>query len=58
MPLNVRVALEGKYVIQTEEQNLSAPEVVARYKELNEVERGFAHLKGLAGVASDLSPQR
>ncbi|HXO35312.1 MAG TPA: hypothetical protein VN901_23485 [Candidatus Acidoferrales bacterium] len=54
----MRVALEGKYVIQTEEQNLSAPEVVARYKELNEVERGFAHLKGLAGVASDLSPQR
>ncbi len=40
-------ALEGKYVIQTEEQNLSALEVVARYKELNEVERGFAHLKGL-----------
>src|SRR6266478_5308638 len=40
-------ALEGKYVIQTEEQNLSALEGVARYKELNEVERGFAHLKGL-----------
>jgi len=39
--------LEGKYVIQTEEQNLSALEVVARYKELKEVERGFAHLKGL-----------
>jgi transposase len=48
-PLNLprEKALEGKYVIQTEEQNLSALEVVARYKELNEVERGFAHLKGL-----------
>lgn len=40
-------ALEGKYVIQTEERNLSAVEVVATYKELNEVERGFSHLKGL-----------
>jgi transposase len=48
-PLNLprEKALEGKYVIQTEEQNLSALEVVARYKELNEVARGFAHLKGL-----------
>jgi transposase len=40
-------ALEGKYVIQTEEQNLSALEAVAAYKELNEVERGFSHLKSL-----------
>ena len=40
-------ALEGKYVIQTEERNLSAVEAVAAYKELNEVERGFSHLKGL-----------
>ncbi|MGH8402107.1 MAG: IS1634 family transposase [Gammaproteobacteria bacterium] len=39
-------ALEGKYVIQTEEKNWSAVEAVAAYKELNEVERGFAHLKG------------
>ena len=33
-PLNLprEKALEGKYVIQTEEQNLSALEVVARYK--------------------------
>jgi transposase len=43
-------ALEGKYVIQTEEQSLSALEVVARYQELNEVEWGFAHLKGLLEV--------
>jgi len=40
-------AQEGKYVIQTEEQNLSAVEAVAAYKELNEVERGFSHLKAL-----------
>jgi transposase len=47
-PLNLprEKALEGKYVIQTEEQNLSALDVVARYKELSDVERGFAHLKG------------
>lgn len=43
-------ACEGKYVIQTEEQNLSAVEAVASYKQLNEVERGFAHLKGLMEV--------
>lgn len=48
-PLNLarEKALEGKYVIQTEEQSLSAIEAVAAYKELNEVERGFSHLKGL-----------
>jgi len=40
-------ALEGKYVIQTEEPNLSALEAVQAYKELNEVERGFSHLKDL-----------
>lgn len=43
-------ACEGKYVIQTEEQNLTAVEAVASYKQLNEVERGFAHLKGLMEV--------
>ncbi len=43
-------AYEGKYVIQTEEQNLSPVEAVVAYKELNEVERGFAHLKGLLEV--------
>jgi len=40
-------ALEGKYVIQTEERNLSPVEAVTTYKELNEVERGFFHLKDL-----------
>ena len=48
-PLNLarEKALEGKYVIQTEERNLSPVEAVGAYKELNEVERGFSHLKGL-----------
>lgn len=48
-PLNLtrEKALEGKYVIQTEEPNLSAVEAVSAYKQLNEVERGFSHLKGL-----------
>jgi transposase len=41
------MALEGKYVIQTEECNLSPVQAVAAYKELNEVERGFSHLKSL-----------
>ena len=36
--------LEGKYVIQTEERDLTPLEAVAAYKELNEVERGFAQL--------------
>jgi len=43
-------ACEGKYVIQTEEANLTAVEAVESYKQLNEVERGFAHLKGLMEV--------
>ena len=42
--------LEGKYVIQTEERDLTPLEAVAAYKELNEVERGFAQLKGLLQV--------
>ena len=43
-------ACEGKYVIQTEERDLSPVEAVTAYKQLNEVERGFAHLKGLLEV--------
>ena len=38
-------ALEGKYLIQSEEQNLSAVEAVGVYKELSEVERAFSGLK-------------
>src|ERR1700757_1465268 len=38
-------AYEGKYVIQTEEPNLSPVEAVCVYKELSEIERAFASLK-------------
>jgi transposase len=38
-------ALEGKYLIQTEEVNISALQAVEIYKELSEVERAFAELK-------------
>jgi transposase len=37
--------LEGKYIIQSEEKNLSAIEAVRIYKELSEVERAFSGLK-------------
>ncbi len=51
-PLNFsrEQACEGKYVIQTEEPDLTPVEAVMAYKQLNEVERGFAHLKGLLEV--------
>jgi transposase len=38
-------ALEGKYLIQTEEPGLSPVEAVTVYKDLTEVERAFAELK-------------
>src|SRR5260370_37759536 len=38
-------ALEGKYLIQTEEPTLSPVEAVTVYKDLTEVERAFAELK-------------
>jgi transposase len=38
-------AYEGKYVIQSEEPDLSAVDAVRLYKELSEVERSFANLK-------------
>lgn len=38
-------AYEGKYVIQTEEQDLPPVEAVRIYKELSEVERAFSSLK-------------
>ena len=40
-------ALEGKYVIQTEELDLNAVPAVEAYKELSEVERSFRELKDL-----------
>src|SRR6266508_4764938 len=46
-PVNLKreEAYEGKYVIQTEEPQLTAVEAVTLYKELSEVERAFANLK-------------
>jgi transposase len=38
-------AIEGKYLIQTEEQNLSPQQAVQAYKDLSEVERAFCSLK-------------
>ena len=32
---------EGKYLIQTDQADMTPEEAVAHYKELNEVERGF-----------------
>jgi transposase len=40
-------ALEGHYVIQTEESDLSAVQAVEAYKDLSEVERSFRQLKDL-----------
>lgn len=40
-------AYEGKYVIQTEEKNLTPIEAVTVYKELSEVERAFSNLKDI-----------
>jgi len=58
-PINLarEKALEGKYVIQTEERNLSAVAAVSAYKELNEVERGFSHLETSFGITPGLSPE-
>jgi len=46
-PVNLKreQAYEGKYVIQTEEKNLTPVEAVTIYKDLSEVERAFANLK-------------
>lgn len=41
---------EGKYLIQTEEKDLTPVEAVVRYKELSEVERGFRSLKDPLGM--------
>jgi len=46
-PVNLKreQAYEGKYVIQTEEQDLTPVQAVSIYKDLSEVERAFCHLK-------------
>ena len=41
---------EGKYLIQTDQPNMTPEEAVAQYKELNEVERGFHALKDPIGM--------
>src|SRR6516164_5975139 len=45
--LSPEKALEGKYVIQTEEFDLNAVQGVEAYKDLSEVERSFRQLKDL-----------
>jgi transposase len=51
-PLNLRreKKYEGKYLIQTDQTEMTAEEAVAYYKELNEVERGFHSLKDPIGM--------
>ena len=41
---------EGKYLIQTDQPEMTPQEAVAYYKELNEVERGFRSLKDPLGM--------
>jgi transposase len=41
---------EGKYLIQTDQTDLTPQDGVAHYKELNEVERGFRSLKDPIGM--------
>jgi transposase len=41
---------EGKYLIQTDQAEMTPEEAVAQYKELNEVERGFHALKDPVGM--------
>jgi transposase len=41
---------EGKYLIQTDQADMTPKEAVAQYKELNEVERGFHALKDPIGM--------
>lgn len=41
---------EGKYLIQTDQLDLSARDAVERYKQLDEVERAFRSLKNLLGL--------
>ena len=41
---------EGKYLIQTDQSDMTPVEAVLHYKELNEVERGFRSLKDPLGM--------
>ncbi|HXP22633.1 MAG TPA: IS1634 family transposase [Candidatus Sulfotelmatobacter sp.] len=49
-------AYEGKYVIQTEEPNLSPVEAVRVYKELSEIERAFASSPNCVACAACAPP--
>jgi transposase len=51
-PLNLprEKKYEGKYLIQTDQPEMTPEEAVAQYKELNEVERGFHALKDPIGM--------
>ena len=51
-PVNLRreKKYEGRYLIQTDQTDISALDAVAHYKELNEVERGFRSLKDPLGM--------
>jgi transposase len=61
-PVNLKreKALEGKYIIQTEEKNLSPVEAVHYYKELMEVEQAFRDLKDVIEMRplNHRTPQR
>ena len=41
---------EGKYLIQTDQSDMTPEEAVSHYKKLNEVERGFRSLKDPLGM--------
>lgn len=41
---------EGKYLIQTDQANITPEEAVGHYKDLNDVERGFRSLKDPLGM--------
>jgi len=51
-PVNLRreKKYEGKYLIQTDQSELTPQDAVAHYKELNDVERGFRSLKDPIGM--------
>lgn len=51
-PVNLRreKKYEGKYLIQTDQADVTPQDAVAHYKELNDVERGFRSLKNPLGM--------
>jgi transposase len=51
-PTNLKreLALEGKYLIRTDDHSLTPVEAVQAYKDLSEVERAFRHLKDILNL--------